>query len=356
MPPEYEQHPDHDNEETIESTQPNTSKPKRSLRSWFAGIAATITVLVAVVVVAAWQGLNYFSQPPRDFPVGEHVTIPQGTNVKAITEQLADANVIRSKSLLYYLLVLRHDPTDIKASTYLFTEPLTAFEVATRLTEGDFASDLLRITFIEGERAYDYAIEGEEILSNFSREEYLRLATPVEGRLFPDTYFIPERFTAEDLLELQLETFEEQVAQYESLITNSSFTINEIVTLASIVEREANTPESMKMVAGILQNRLEIDMPLQADATIEYVLDVPLNELPEGQLATELRERDTPYNTYLYTGLPPTPIGNPGLTAIEAVLEPTPSEYFYYITGNDGEFYYAETLDQHNQNIARYLR
>lgn len=97
-------------------------------------------------------------------------------------------------------------------------------------------------------------------------------------------------------------------------------------------------------------------MPLQADATIEYVLETPLNELAPGELAENLRALDSPYNTYLYRGLPPTPIGNPGLTAITAVLEPTPSEYFFYITGSDGNFYYAETLDAHNQNVTRYLR
>jgi UPF0755 protein len=86
------------------------------------------------------------------------------------------------------------------------------------------------------------------------------------------------------------------------------------------------------------------------------VIETPLGELPPGQLATELRELDSPYNTYLYTGLPPTPIGNPGLDAITAVLNPTDTKYFYYVTGNDGKFYYAQTYNQHLQNIDRYLR
>jgi UPF0755 protein len=121
--------------------------------------------------------------------------------------------------------------------------------------------------------------------------------------------------------------------------------------LASIIEREANSPESMKMVSGILQNRLTIDMPLQADASIEYILDKPLNAL----LPEDLKI-DSPYNTYLNRGLPPTPIGNPGLTAIEAVLEPTLSKYLFYITDETGEFHYAEDFDQHRANIQRYLR
>ena len=97
-------------------------------------------------------------------------------------------------------------------------------------------------------------------------------------------------------------------------------------------------------------------MALQADATIEYVLDEGLNDLAPGQLAENLRELDSPYNTYLYRGLPPTPIGNPGRAAIEAVLFPITSDYFYYITGDDGKFYYAETYAQHLRNIANYLK
>jgi UPF0755 protein len=112
----------------------------------------------------------------------------------------------------------------------------------------------------------------------------------------------------------------------------------------------------MRTVAGIFLNRLSINMALQADASIEYVIDTPLGELAPGQLASELRELDSPYNTYLYPGLPPTPIGNPGENAIRAIADPLKSNYFYYITGDDGEFYYAETYDQHQTNIARHLR
>ena len=114
----------------------------------------------------------------------------------------------------------------------------------------------------------------------------------------------------------------------------------EIITLASILEREANSAESMRMISGILQNRLEINMPLQVDASIEYDLDKPLHELTP----TDLKERDTPYNTYLYSGLPPTPIGNPGQTAIEATLNPTESDYLFYVTDDESNFHYAHHL------------
>ena len=126
---------------------------------------------------------------------------------------------------------------------------------------------------------------------------------------------------------------------------------HDVVILASIIEREANSTTSMKLVSGILQNRLALDMALQVDASMEYILEKPLKELTAEDLKI-----DTPYNTYLYRGLPPTAIGNPGLDAIMAVLEPTPSEYMFYITGTDGEFYYAKNFDEHRLNIAKYLR
>ena len=107
----------------------------------------------------------------------------------------------------------------------------------------------------------------------------------------------------------------------------------------------------MKIVAGILDSRLVLGMPLQVDATMEYVLDKPLSQLEPEDL-----EIDSPYNTYLNSGLPPTPIGNPGLAAIRAVLEPLPTDYLFYITDENGDFYYAKNFEEHKQNIARYLQ
>jgi UPF0755 protein len=133
--------------------------------------------------------------------------------------------------------------------------------------------------------------------------------------------------------------------------SKSPLSRDEVIVLASILEREANNERSMKMVSGILQNRIAADMPLQADASIEYVLSKPLKELTPNDLKI-----DSPYNTYLNKGLPPTPIGNPGLQAIEAVLSPQESQYFFYISDNDGNFHYARTYAEHLKNIDTYLR
>jgi UPF0755 protein len=273
-----------------------------------------------------------------------------------MTQKLYSAGVVKSPELLYFLLVTQFDPRNIKASTYLFTEPITTYAVAERLMGGDFDTNLQAVTIIEGDSRKKIAAKLAAEFTWFDPDEFLTLTSGQEGFLFPDTYFVPETFSTPELIQLLINTQQAVLQDYTTALASSTFTLPEIITLASIIEREANTPESMSMVAGIFLNRLAIGMALQADASIEYVLDEELADLPPGALAETLRELDSPYNTYLYPGLPPTPIGNPGRAAIEAVLYPTDSEFLYYITGNDGNFYYAETYREHQQNIDRYLR
>lgn len=314
-------------------------------------VGGVFAVTLVLIFFGLYSYALHLNQPAEDFPVGKPITIEQGTEVRAITEILERENVVRSSTLLYYVSVLFYEPKDIKASSYVFERPITTFEVAERLTQGDFDTGLIRFTHFEGERVSILAERASEVLPNFDVENFAYKTETLEGKLFPDTYFIPSNYTEEELLTLMTNTFEQKISGLEPLMENSNLTLDEIIILASIIEREANSPESKKMVSGILQNRLESGMPLQADATMEYVLDKPLSELTPEDLKIE-----SSYNTYLYKGLPPTPIGNPGLESIMAVLEPTKSEYFYYITGNDGEFYYAKTYNDHLRNIEKYLR
>lgn len=303
-----------------------------------------------LIFCVCWYAVS-FVPAPASFPVNRPIEIVPGMSVKAIARTLAEGGYIQSELLLYGILLSNYEPSDLKASTYVFAEPLDVFAIAERLTEGDFTSSLIPFTHIEGERATTIAATAEATLQNFDSEEFLRLAVPLEGTLFPDTYLVPRDFSAVDLIDTMVTAYEATIAPLRGQIASSSLTEAEVVILASIIEREANSPESMKMVSGILQNRLRDNMPLQVDASVEYILDKPLAELTPEDL-----QSDTPYNTYLNRGLPPTAIGNPGLTAIMAVIDPTPSPYFFYITDTDGTFHYAETFDEHRLNIARYLR
>ncbi len=320
--------------------------PRRAWRYvWLA--LAIISILLVVALCWLWS----MSRPPENFPVATPIEIKAGSSVASIVKTFKEANVVRSELLLYMLLLSQYEPSDIKASTYVFDQPYDAYAIANKLATGDFTSNLVRLTHREGERVSELAPLVSEALPNISPETFLNLALPDEGYLFPETYFLPPHYTAEEVIATLKNSYEAFIAPHREAIAKSSLTEAEIVTLASIVEREANSEESMKMVAGILRYRLEIDMPLQADASMEYVLDKTL-----GSLTAEDLKTDSPYNTYLNRGLPPTPIGNPGAMAIEAVLYPTSTDYLFYITGDDGNFYYAKTFEEHKRNIAKYLR
>lgn len=320
--------------------------PRRALK-----YLIVILCLFGILGIGIVYFLIRYTPAPENFPVGHPVTIEEGSSITAIVNTFKEAGVVRSPLLLYVIILTKYEPKDIKASQYVFDKPYNVFTIADKLATGDFTSNLVRVTHREGERVSELAREVHTALPTISEAEFIAVALPYEGTLFPETYFLPPHFTATDVVKTLRDKYEEFMIPKRATIAASGLSEAEVIVLASIIEREANDPESMGMVSGILQNRLRDNMPLQADASIEYVLDKPLEELTPDDLKI-----DSPYNTYLNKGLPPTPIGNPGAVAIEAVLDPTPSDYYFYITGNDGIFYYATTYEDHKRNIARYLR
>lgn len=321
-------------------------EPKRK-----GGLFWWLLILLVLGGIVAWAGLGIAKTAPTTFPVGTPFVIEPGTSVRDITKNAELAGLVHTDWLLYAVLRLEHDGSPVQASTYVFEEPLNVFALAEALTKGDHDSTLIKLTIPEGSSVKGIAAIAAATLDNFDTATFLELSIGQEGYLFPETYLIPESYTATELYTLLNDTFSEQVQSLEPDLSAHSLTLTDIVILASIIEREANSVESMRMVSGILQERLRIGMALQVDASMEYVLEKPLKELT----AEDLRQ-ESAYNTYLNPGLPPTPIGNPGLESIKAVLYPTSSDYLFYITGSDGNFYYARTFDEHRLNIARYLR
>ncbi len=300
-----------------------------------------ITVIFFALLIYVLQGTN------AQLPV--QLTIEKGDSVQKIAIKAKVADLVRSETVLYVLLTHYYDPTQIFAGTYVFSEKVTSLEVARKLAHGEIESQTVVLTIPEGSSRKDIARTAARALENFSETEFLEVSKGAEGLLFPETYYVPPAFTPEQLWKLLAQTHVEKMSTLD--FSQSTLSKDEVLVLASIIEREANDTESMRMVSGILQNRIAIGMALQADASMEYVLDKPLKELTPEDLKI-----DTPYNTYLNTGLPPTPIGNPGLASIEAVLTPQESDFLFYITGNDGNFYYARTYNEHLQNINRYLK
>lgn len=282
-----------------------------------------------------------------DFPISTDITVSEGMNHTDIAELLEEKGVVRSALYLNFILSEMFSDDFVQAGTYRFDTPLTTREVAEIITKGTHTTPLLKITFPEGFSVKDMK---EYLPVSFSNADTTNI-TSLEGYLFPDTYFISSDLSFDALTALMRTTFNEKMESIASKLGKSSLTKEEVITLASIVEREAKDSTSKKMVAGILQNRLSVDMPLQVDAAFMYLLHKKSSELTQDDLKI-----DSPYNTYTHNGLPPTPIANPGMESILAVLEPSPSKYLYYLTAEDGTFYYAETFEEHKANKEKYLR
>lgn len=285
--------------------------------------------------------------PPTLFPIGNDFKIETGLSVREIADKLTEENIIRSPHYFYFVFTHEFPDSFAQAGTYQFSSPKTTREVISSITSGRDQSPALKVTFPEGFRARD--------IGEYLPDQFLPIPTetvvPYEGYLFPDTYFIKADTDLEALLTQMQQNFVEKLKPFQEKIAQTSFTERDVIILASIIEREGKDIESKKLVSGILQNRLEIGMPLQVDASFDYLFDKTSAEVTSIEL-----DHDSLFNSYLYTGLPPAPIANPGLESIEAVLEPTPSEFLYYLTGDDGVFYYAKTFEQHKVHKSRYLR
>lgn len=305
-----------------------------------------IPLSILVCVFCAFLLYQTLITPPPSFPIDTNITISEGLTVSEITEILAQNHVVRSALYLYLVLLYQYENSYVQAGTYSFDTPLTVREVSNAITTGQYRSPLVSITFPEGFRARDIGLYTRGALEIDSPDVFI----PFEGHLFPDTYFISSDTTREELLALLTKTSEHRLTPYASDIEKSGFTNEQVLILASIIEREAKDNESKKIVSGILQNRLSTDMPLQVDASFDYLIDKESKELTLDDLET-----DSPYNTYTHTGLPPTPISNPGIESIEAVLYPEKSEFMYYLTDPDGVFHYAKDFEEHKRNKARYL-
>lgn len=199
-----------------------------------------------------------------------------------------------------------------------------------------------KITIPEGwtvKQIDDYLAE-KQILS---KGDFLAVAKEKEGYLFPDTYFLSEKPDASEIVKKMEDNFQQKTA-------GLNLTKDDLI-LASIVEKEVTTDEDRKTAAGVFKNRLKYNMALESCATINYVLGGNKKILSREDLLTA-----SPYNTYLHKGLPPGPIGNPGLAAINAALNPATTDYFYFLTGNDGKTYFAKTKTEQDQNKLKYLK
>jgi UPF0755 protein len=288
--------------------------------------------------------------PPSSFPTHATVNIERGSSVSAVAEELADAHVVRSASILSLILRFSGASSRVQAGSYLFDSRQSALVVAKRLITGDYGLPPVQITFPEGVTARDIAEKVARALPTVRAGDVLALGKPEEGYLFPDTYLLSPDASAQSILDLMRANFNDKTEPLTADVQASGHSLSDIVTLASLVEKEARTVDNRTLVAGVLWNRLAKKMPLQVDAVFGYIFDRDTYS----PSFTDLKV-DSPYNTYTHIGLPPGPICNPGLESILAALHPTPTKYLYYLTDKNGVMHYATTFTKHQANQAKYL-
>ena len=323
-----------------------------------------IVVVVAVAALAAAVAGVYYARVDekyRDYPGTERfVEIAPGTGSRAIGKALVDAGVVRDEWTFRLAVLLTGTQRELKAGEYRFTTPASAKDVARKLARGEVF--LRPVTFPEGlslkEMASIYQSRGlgtaDAFLAATRDTSAVKALDPqardLEGYLFPDTYNVPRKLSADALVRRMVHAFLRVYGEtVQKEVEARGGTLREVVTLASIVEKEAARPDERPVVAAVYQNRLRIGMGLQCDPTVIYALEKAGRYT--GNLTKADLRIDSPYNTYRYAGLPPGPIASPGRASLEAAARPSSVDYLYFVSRNDGGHVFATTLAEHNKNV-----
>lgn len=296
------------------------------------------------------------------------VTVQEGDSAATIAERLEDQGVIASAFLFRVLVSLQGYEGRLKAGEYELDQGMAVTQVISRMVEG--RTKPLVVTIPEGLRAEEIAAVLEEAgvvgAGDFLQalaDDYdfdFIAAIPrgqgLEGYLFPDTYYFSRRVTPTEVVRAMLENFDRQFSPaLRQEAARLGLSVHQVVTLASIVEREAVVPQERPLIASVFLNRLRRGMRLQADPTVQYALGCGADtNCWKQELTQEDLSVDSPYNTYVYYGLPPGPIASPGLDSLLAVVRPAATDYLYFVAKGDGSHVFAETLAEHLDNVQRY--
>lgn len=295
--------------------------------------------------------LLFFWMPPFNFPQGEKITVESGSSLGQVSLTLKERNIIRSRIVFEFCMISTRGDKNVSAGDYLFKEPANACTIASRIARGISGIPAVKVTIPEGMSNVRAAEVLARVLSKFDAQIFIADTQTLEGYLFPETYFFSPTATAEDVKQIMSVQFEKKIKLLRPEIETSGRTLEDIVIMASILEKEAQTPEDQALVSGILWKRIKLGMPLQVDAPFYYLLGKESSELTQTDLAMK-----SGYNTYKNKGLPIGPIGNPGLGALRATIAPTPSPYLYYLSDKDNVIHYAKNFEEHKANKMKYLR
>jgi peptidoglycan lytic transglycosylase G len=325
-----------------------------------------LVLILALAGIAAAGALVYsrVHEPYRGFGASEQfVEIPPGAGSRIIGERLVSAGVVRDVTTYRAAVWLSRQGRRLKAGEYRFDRAMTPLEVLDKIARGDVF--VISVTFPEGLTVADMAkifeAHGFGPASAFidaahdpSAIHDLDPAAPdLEGYLFPETYAVPRRTDAARLVHLMVGRFTHVFTpELREAAAARQLTVRQVVTLASIVEKETAKPEERPIVAAVYENRLRIGMPLQCDPTVIYALQRAGRY--DGNIHKGDLQFDSPYNTYRYPGLPPGPIASPGRASIEAAVRPADADFLYFVSRNDGSHEFARTLDEHNRNVHKF--
>jgi len=297
-----------------------------------------ILILFLIIFgIFLWGG--FYLPKDSEAKEGKLFLVETGQNLFQIGKNLEKEGLIKNRFYFTFYVLIKGSQRKLQAGEYTFNPSMSVAEIAKKIISGDIAKMI--VTIPEG-----FTVK--------QIEEKLNLKLPgenLEGFLFPDTYEFPLNVKGEDIVKKMMENFDKKLAPYQNEISDSGKTLFDVITMASLLEKEVKTKEDKELVSGILWKRLESGIPLQVDATIAYITGKKIIKVSK-----EDTEIDSPYNTYKYLGLPLGPICNPGLESIQAALYPESSEYWYYLSTPEGETIFNKTLEEHNIDKAKYLK
>jgi len=304
------------------------------------------------------------STPYRAFSGDEvFVEMPVGTTVAGMAQRLADAGVVSDPMTFRIAARLSGADRQLQAGEYRFSEPMSAFQVVTKIAEGDVFTR--PVTFPEGLTIKEMAVVFEKggLGSSSAFEKAATNTTlaagfdpgarSLEGYLFPSTYALGRQAGADATVRAMVEAFDRAFdAELRAEAAARGMSVREVVTLASLIEKETAQAAERPIVSAVYHNRLKLRIPLQCDPTVVYAL------MRAGKWTGNISKQDlqikSPFNTYVYPGLPPGPIASPGRASIDAAIRPADVPYLYFVSRNDGTHVFAETLAEHNRNVQQW--
>jgi UPF0755 protein len=324
-----------------------------------------IPLLVALALLAIVPTSLYFSYIASPSGSGRNVQIfefGRGQSLRKIASTLQGQGIIKSAGMFVLYARVHGDASRLQAGFYKVSDAMAPAEILRRMVAGEVYA--FRFSVPEGYSIYQIAelLAGRRI---FDKEAFLKECfdklllkelnidgESVEGYLYPSTYELNPGMSPADVIRLMVRKFESvYTVDFAGAASGSRMSKREVITLASMIEKEAVAPAERPIIASVFHNRMHRGMPLQSDPTAVYGV-----RAFGGAVSKRDISRNTPYNTYLINGLPPGPIGNPGRDAIEAAVKPAETSFLYFVAKKDGTHYFSRTLDEHNQAVRRYLK